>query len=313
MKKAVKVFSFLFISIAFLFLLVLLLVFFYVKRNIDFSSDEELFISSKNFESTVFYANSGTDGEYVPIISENTGSLKKSYALIDEIPESLKKGFIAVEDRRFYEHCGIDLKRTILAASNYLFKREKIFGASTITQQVIKNISGDNEIKLSRKFSEILRALHIEKCFGKDEILEVYLNIIPMSEEIYGAKEAAKCFFGKELSNLSVAQIATIIGVTNAPTAYNPYSNPDNCLKKRNSVLSVMFSEGVIGKNEYDKAMAEELSVIPKETREDRYDSWFTEAVIDSVSADLAKEKGISVNASRLLIVSGGYSIYTTM
>lgn len=303
---------FLFISSLLLFALMLFL-YVYTKSNINFKSDEALFLSAGRYESTSLYANSGEGQEYIPKKIESTGVLKKNYIKLEAIPEKLRLGFIAVEDRKFYTHSGVDLKRTVYAGLNYLFKREKLFGASTITQQVIKNISGDNDVKITRKLSEIIRAKHIEKCFEKDEILEVYLNIVPMSEEIYGVYEAARCYFNKEPISLSDSEIATIIGITNAPSAYNPYKNPDKCKQKRDFVLSVMHSEGVISNEEYKNALSQELQVTPRENRKDRFDSWFTEAVIDSVCSDLSREKDISLNAARMLLSSGGYSIYTTM
>ncbi len=279
-----------------------------------FSSDDELFEKSRAWNSTVFYSNAAPySEEYIPVESELSGSIRKAFFSLDEISPYLKDGFIAVEDRIFYTHKGVDIKRTLRAAMNYIFRTEKLYGASTITQQVIKNISGDSDLTLGRKFSEILRALRIEKRYSKDEIMEVYLNVIPMSENIYGAGIAARTYFGKEPSELTPSEAATLIGITNAPSAYNPYNNPEACKRKRNVVLSVMYSEGIIDESEYNSAIAEELSVIPRSQWEDRYDSWFVETVIDEAARDYAERYSMSESAARIILLGGGYSVYTTM
>ena len=303
-----------FSSAAFVALIFGLLVFF-VYRGINFEADERLFESAAGFHSTTFYYNSAetVEKEYKPVAIEISGSMRKLVYSTDEISEYLKGGFIAVEDKIFYKHSGIDLKRTAMAAVNYLTRRQKVFGASTITQQVIKNISGDNQVSLKRKLGEIIRAIHIERKYTKEEILEVYLNVIPMSENIYGVGAASRVYFGKEPSELLPEEAATLIGVTNAPTAYNPYINPDACLRKRNIILSVMRDDGVISGAEYDIAISTPLKIISRENREDRLDSWFVEAVIDEVSGDLQAKYEISSSAARMMLLGGGYKVYTTM
>ncbi len=301
------------LTIAVLALILIIFGFIYVKKNIDYAADEELFSRATSFESTVFYGRDYSSDEYVPVKAEMAGSLRKTYIPLEKIPKTLIDGFISVEDRGFFEHSGVDYKRTAYAAMNYLFGKEKRFGASTITQQVIKNISGDNEVTVTRKISEILRALHIEKVFSKDEILELYLNIVPMSGNVYGICEASRLFFGKEPSLLTAAECATLIGITNAPTAYSPYGNPEKCLEKRNLVLDTMLSAGVIDEEECQRAKNDPLVVISENKWEDRFDSWFSESVIESVTEDLSKKYKISKSAARMMLLSGGYSVYTTM
>ncbi len=286
----------------------------FVYRGINFEADERLFESAAGFHSTTFYADISEGGDsYEPVAIEIGGSMRKLFYSFEEISPYVKEGFVAVEDKIFYEHKGIDLKRTLLAAANYVFKRERVFGASTITQQVVKNISGDNQITLRRKLEEIIRAIHIERKYTKEEILEVYLNVVPMSENIYGVGAASRAYFGKEPSELLPEEAATLIGITNAPTAYNPYINPDACKRKRNIVLSVMRADGVIDEKEYDNAVKAPISVISREDREDRLDSWFIETVIDDVTDDIAKKYEISLSAARMMLLGGGYNVYTTM
>ena len=287
----------------------------FVYKGINFEADERLFESAAGFHSTTFYYNGAedTEADYKPVAIEISGSMRKLIYSTDEISQYIKDGFVAVEDKIFYQHSGVDLKRTALAAINYLTRRQKVFGASTITQQVIKNISGDNQITLKRKLGEIIRAIHIERKYTKEEILEVYLNVVPMSENIYGVGAASRAYFGKEPSELLPEEAAMLIGVTNAPTAYNPYLHPDACRKKRNIILSVMRDDGVINQTEYDRAIAAPIKVISREDREDRGDSWFVETVIDEVSADIQEKYGISSSAARMMLLGGGYKVYTTM
>lgn len=286
----------------------------YTARNINFEVDEKMFSAAAKWSSTTFYADSDrSDDEYTPVEVDTSGNLKKEFYPLENISTYLKDGFIAVEDKIFYQHNGVDVKRTVYAALNYLFGKGKTFGASTITQQVVKNVSGDNEPTVLRKFTEIIRAANIEQSYSKDEILEVYLNIVPMSESIYGVGLASKVYFGKEPSELSAAEAATLIGITNATTSYNPYKNPKACLEKRNTVLSVMRDDGIISEAEYLSEAATPLSVIARGERKDIYDSWFTETVIEDIVSDYSKEYGVSENAARILLLGGGYSVYTTM
>ena len=284
----------------------------FVYSEINFEADERLFEGSLSFESTTFYASSSSE-EYAPVAIEQSGSVRKNFYSGNEISPYLKNGFVAVEDKIFYSHNGFDIRRSILAALNYIFGRDRVFGASTITQQVVKNISGDNDMTVKRKLSEIIRAIHIERNFTKDEILEVYLNVIPMSDNIFGVGAASRAYFGVEPSELSPAQAATLIGITNAPTAYNPYANPDACRKKRDIVLGVMHTDGVITDKEYSEALGTPLAVIPREERSDRFDSWFVEVATRDISRDLAKKYELSESAARMMLLGGGYKVYTTM
>ncbi len=313
-KKALFFAAIIILCLAGIVLAVLLGLFVYARCNIDFEGDTRLFDASGSFESTLFFADSDpTDEEYTPAELEISGGLKKLYCSLDEVSPYLKWGFIAVEDRRFYEHSGVDIKRTAYAALNYLFRGERRFGGSTVTQQVVKNISGDSLPTLGRKLNEIIRAVHIEKNYTKDEILGVYLNVIPMGENMYGVAIASRRYFGKEPGELTPKMAATLIGITNAPTAYNPYQNPEKCLEKRNSVLKIMAREGVITEEECARALSEPLGVLPKEEGVDIYDSWFVETVIDEASALLSKKLSVSRSAAERILLGGGYKIYTTV
>ena len=284
----------------------------YCKKNINLEYDNKLFEDTIGYSSTIFYANANVEKTvYTPVRIDTPGYTKRLYYGIDEIPSLLIDGFVSVEDRAFYSHSGVNFRRTLMAAVNHLLGRKNVFGASTITQQVVKNISGDNEISVRRKIIEMLRSYNIEKRHTKSEIMEVYLNIIPMGNGVIGVGAASKYYFNKEPAELTVAEVATLIGITNAPTAYNPYVNYDKCLQKRNIVLSAMLDFNVIALGEYKEAIQEPIILSTKV--DDSADSWFIETVISDVSRDYAKKMKISESLSRLLIMSGGYSIYTTV
>lgn len=300
------------LSLALLFVISALCVFVFIYRDINFEGDELLFERSGKYESTTLYAKDKNSPEdYVAV--EQLSGFSKIYYPLDEIPEHLKRGIISVEDKIFYEHGGVDVKRSILAAMNYIFGQGDVFGASTLTQQVIKNISGDSEQTVRRKLTEIIRAYHIEKRYEKDEILELYLNVIPFGENSYGVGAASRAYFGKEPYELTPAESAALIGITNAPSAYNPYSNPDLCKKKRDIVLSVMRDDGVITDEEYNTAKGTNVDVIARESREGRNNSWFCEVAIDDAVKALSEKYNITESASRLMLSEGGFSIYTTM
>ncbi|MBQ2877116.1 MAG: penicillin-binding protein [Clostridia bacterium] len=286
----------------------------FAKNNINFEADELLVERSLKWEPTKFYARDKSLGEaegYIEVGS--VGDIRKDHYPIEELSPYLTEGFVAVEDHRFYEHKGVDVRRTLSAAVNYIFGGGKLFGGSTITQQLIKNVSGDNELSAKRKLSEIIRACHIERLYSKDEILEVYLNIIPMSENIFGVGEASRAYFGKEPCDLLPEEAATLIGITNAPTAYNPYNNPERCTKKRNTVLKVMHEHGILSDGEYEKAVSSPLSVRPRDEGYQRYNSWYVEMAAEQVARDLAKKYSMSESAAKIMLMGGGYSIYTNM
>ena len=287
----------------------------YARSNIDFEEDERLFEAAGKGTLTRFYANESLNpGEYAPVeIGAMTmGNSVKSFYSLDEISRYLRDGFIAVEDKEFYNHDGVNFRRTALALFNHIFKIKNSFGASTITQQVIKNISGDSEVTVRRKLSEIFRALRIEDKHTKEEILELYLNIVPLGENIVGVGAGARHYFGKEPSELLPEEAAVLIGLTNAPTLYNPHNNPDRCVEKRNVVLRSMHEDGVITDAEYEHAANAEISVLSREESENTVYSWFIETVINDVAADYAKIHGISAPAARVLLLASGYEIYTT-
>ena len=290
--------------------------FLYVRSNIDYSADEVLFSSNKGSGATTFYYNASCDDDvYVAreLCIYKGANVKKQWTAYDDIGENLKMAFMAAEDRKFFKHNGVDFKRTALAFLNSFLRFKPKFGASTITQQVIKNISGDNEQTFSRKLSEIFRATHLDNTHSKEEIFEVYMNIVPMGNGILGVGVASEYYFGKEPGELDYSEAALLVGITNAPSRYNPRLNPDKALKKRNNVLYAMLDFGVITEEEYNEAVSRDIVLVDYQPEKSTVDSWFVETVCNDLTADLAREKGISENAARVLIMNGGLSVYTTV
>ncbi|MBQ8689151.1 MAG: transglycosylase domain-containing protein [Clostridia bacterium] len=292
----------------------------YATNFIDFSNDEALFLSVKKGNVTRFYYDgsgnfAGDFSNYEPIefATVSGESSRREWYTISEISDYIKNGFIAAEDREFYSHHGVNLRRTVAAAVNYLFNSDNGFGASTISQQVIKNISGDNERTAKRKFHEMVRAYYLEQKHSKEEIFEVYLNIIPMGEKTSGVGLASLVYFGKDPNEVSLSEAAALVGITNAPSRYNPYINYDACISKRNVVLGAMLECGYIDDTEYNNAISEELSLLPRGSLDDNINSWFVETVCDELCRDLMERYNYSLTAARSLIANGGLDVYTTM
>ncbi len=290
MKKVIIILSSIILCLAVLTVTVLVGLGIYAKHSIDFSADEALFSGVRNKGNTSYLAYSGDELCEV-FRDEYEGS--RRWCPLSEVGEYLKSGFISMEDRDFYSHGGVNIRRTAGAVLNYLIGDNDGFGASTITQQVIKNISGDSERTAKRKINEMLRAINLEKSFSKDEILEVYLNIVPMSGNIYGVYMASRVYFGKEPAELSAAEAATVVGITNSPGRYDPYKHPEDCLAKRNRVLFAMLENGVIDKSEYERSCAEPLVTVERR-EQDKVCSWFVETARERVISDLMERYGTS-------------------
>ena len=286
--------------------------------NIDYQRDEVLFQNSNHTSVITIYANKsmsddGTLKHYEPVIREEVcfNEFENKWVDIDDVPKQLIDAFLCMEDRNFYQHNGVNIPRTIKALMNQITKQEKRFGASTLTQQVIKNISGDNEFTIRRKIDEIFRAYSLEKNHSKDEIFEMYLNIIPMGDRLIGVETASEEYFGKDVSSLSLAECATIVAITNAPSRYHPVRHPDDAKHKRDIVLRTMLECGHISEEEYIKAVNEPIQTVKPQSRNDIPISWFSEMVIAQVKDDLSS-KGMSAQAISFLLANGGLKIYTS-
>ncbi|MCD8375415.1 MAG: PBP1A family penicillin-binding protein [Oscillospiraceae bacterium] len=264
-----------------------------------------------NESSTMYYTDSDT-GELVELLTLY-GDENRVWVEYEDIPENLIYATVAIEDQRFWNHSGVDWIRTAKAIL-LMFTGGDIQGGSTITQQLLKNITSNNEVTVQRKVLEIFMALEFEKTHTKEEILEWYLNYIYLGDSCYGVYTASLNYFGKELDELTLAECASLISITNNPSAYNPYRHPENNLTRRNLVLSQMEAQGMITEEEMLEAQAEELT-LNRETAsaEQVVFSWYEDQVIEDVIADLMSEYELSETAATNLLYRGGLQIETCL
>lgn len=231
-----------------------------------------------------------------------------------DIPQYLKDATVAIEDKRFYKHDGVDWKRTFGAFYNIFMNSRSNFGGSTITQQLIKNLTDEKEVTVRRKLLEIFRALEFDKTYDKDVILEWYLNTIYLGQGCYGVKTASEVYFAKNVSELTLAECASLIGITNGPTMYDPYQNPEQNKERQEQILGEMLEQGLISKKDYNDAKSQELDFRRmKSTKSTSRQSYFVDQVIEDVITDLQREKDVSRRIAEKMIYSSGYSIYTTV
>ncbi len=312
-KQKLKFTKILFFSVSIpvaLLLVSFLFLFLYAEKTVDTAADEALFSAARGDKISVLYhpsesAAGGYMTEYLP------GGERVLWVDGSDVSPLLKNAFLAVEDRRFYEHRGVDIRRTAKALLNFVFRFDRSFGASTITQQTVKNLTGDRDRSPLRKVREIYRALKMEEAHEKDEIFELYLNIIPFSDGLVGVESASQAYFGKPASALTAAEAASIAAVTNAPATYDPRRRPEKHLLRRDLVLSVMRECGYLSDAEYASAVATPLVLAAP--REATPASWYAETVITDVTSALMEEKGLTKEAATRLLYSGGLRIYTCM
>lgn len=235
----------------------------------------------------------------------------------DKIPQNLKNAVVAIEDQRFYQHKGVDWKRTFGAGLAWVGAGGKTYGGSTITQQLIKNMTTEDDFSVKRKITEIVRALELEKQMdNKEDILVRYLNVIYLGRRSYGVKTAAETYFDKSVSDLSLAQCAVLAGITNNPSLYDPYTYPENIKKRQETILDEMLDQEMITQAEHDAAVAEPLEYRSAQAYVDDLKtpySYFTDTVYRDVLEDLQKQKGYSARAAERLLQSGGLKIYATI
>ncbi|MGI6403306.1 MAG: transglycosylase domain-containing protein [Oscillospiraceae bacterium] len=257
-------------------------------------------------------------GEEVILKRLYYGGQDRTWVDYDNISEYTKKSIVAIEDKRFWTHDGVDWRRTVGAFIGMFLPVEGTTtgGGSTITQQLIKNVTGDNDYRVERKVREIFRALDLHKNYSREEILEAYLNLVPLGNGTNGIQAAANFYFGKDAKDLTLEESAAIVGITKYPGLYNPYRNPEEHKKRQVHVLSEMLSQGMITQEEYDKAVDAKLNFVDRdshETSSSQTSSYFVDHVINEVVADLMEYKGMEKSYALNQIYSGGYRIYTTV
>ena len=240
-----------------------------------------------------------------------------------DIPQYMKDAIVAIEDKRFYSHHGVDWYRTAGAIFT-LSTGGSQYGGSTLTQQLIKNITSDNEVSITRKLKEIFRALNLEREFTKDEILESYLNTVNFGGNNNGIQAAATAYFNKDVKDLTLAECAAIVGITQNPSQYNPLYFPDENRERRETVLWAMLDQGKITQEEYDSAMEESANMTfadpnsyieedVEELEEDEIQNWYMDALFEDLTADLAEYLDISEEAASTKLYTEGLKIYCAM
>lgn len=274
--------------------------------------------SSQNQTSHIY----GTDGDKVVEITRLHGEENRIWVDLEDMSEYLPEALVAGEDKRFYKHHGVDWKRTI-----GVFVRQNNQGGSTITQQLIKNLTDDNKVTYVRKFNEILRALNLERHYSKEQIIEAYLNTIYLSNGCYGVKTAAEVYFGKEVSDLNAAECASLIAITQFPSKYDPLVNPDDNRDRQLWILGEMNSKdnGFLTDEEYNEAKNYEMiftnsknykgSQLKEESTQkdnDEITDYYVDFVITTVQEDLQK-MGYTSKKAHDLVYGGGLKIYTAI
>ena len=253
-------------------------------------------------------------------IAELGNEQKKIAVDYNDIPDNLIKAYVSIEDERFYKHHGVDIKRTVGAIGSYIIHfGNSSYGGSTITQQLVKNITGDRTDSVTRKIKEWWKAYLLECYFTKEEILEMYLNIIYVGPNIYGVQAGAHYYFDKDVEDLSLAECAYLAGINNMPNSYNPFGDEDNSELITNRTLTVlqkMLELEYINEAEYDEAVEEvnpglNFDKGEIETGSVIY-SYHTDALISQLISDLAEEKGVTEEFAQNYLYLSGSTIHST-
>ena len=293
-------------------------IFFYLMELSAQPSGIDLDARSLNLSSFVYVENPET-GEFYEY-ETLYGTENRVWVDHNEIPQAMINAQIAIEDKRFYEHSGVDWLRTGEAMLN-LAGGDDSFGASTITQQLIKNLTEDDEVSINRKIREIIKALKVEKEYTKDEIIEAYLNVVNFGGSCQGVQAAAQRYFGKDIKDCSVAECAAIAGITQNPSKWDPLIYPENNYIRREDVLYAMHFYGYLTDEEYEAAMVDSENMTFRDYSDDEEEddtpiniqNWYFDELVFDLSRDLAKVYNISESAALDKIYSEGLKIYCAM
>jgi len=260
----------------------------------------------------------GAQVEYATLRSSNS---HRVWADLEQIPTNLQYAFICTEDKDFYSEPGVNFKRTIGAMINeYLLPiYSSKQGASTLEQQLIKNLTSDKSASgiegALRKLREIYRALILSRSYSKETILEAYLNTISFTGTIQGVQTAANEYFDKDVSELTLWECASIASITKNPTNYNPYTNPENLINRRNFLLYNMWQQGVISEEDYRSAAAQPLVLAETDNtkKSSSTTSYFTDALFNEVVKDIMAKEGVDESTAQSMLYTGGYTIEATV
>ena len=289
----------------------------YVDRYINTDLDVNPEDFQVDLTSFIYYYDKST-GDY-KVLDELHAAENRVWASYDEIPQYMLDAVVAIEDKRFYVHHGVDWYRTSGAFVNMFLGMRNNFGGSTLTQQLIKNLTEEDDVTVRRKITEIFRALDFERKYSKEDILEMYLNLVYFSQGCHGVQAAAQTYFGKDVKDLSLAEATCIIGITNLPTYYDPYINRENNKKRQENILKQMCEQHFITPEQRDTAIAEKIvfrrdtQTAEEKTEKNQYQSYFVDQIIEDVLNDMVEQKGISYKVATQLLYRGGYRIYATV
>ena len=283
---------------------------YYVKTCLQPEMDVKLEDFTIQLSSSILYQDETGAWQKMVQLSSSENRIWIDY---ENIPKDIEHAAVAIEDKRFYEHKGVDWYRTTGAFVNMFLGMKNDFGGSTITQQLIKNTTQQDDITVQRKLLEIFQALELEKKYSKEQIMEYYLNKVYFGEGCYGIYTAADTYFGKTPDQLTLAECASIVGITNMPTKYDPFINQEENRKRRIWILNEMYDQGYITKTELDEAVKEEPVFVRTENEQkpDVIYSYYAEVVINDVIKDLMEQRGLSRDSAKQLVYGGGYQIYS--
>lgn len=275
-------------------------------------------ISQDNIGNTTSFYALDKDGKY-QLIETLSGQKKRVWVDIEKVPKIVQDAFVYTEDERFYDHEGVDFKRTFSAFANlFLNIYDTQQGGSTITQQVVRNVSGDNSEQVDRKVREIFRAMNLEKAYTKTDILESYLNIVPQGGTRYGVQTGANYFFNKDISQVTIKEAAYLAAMAKSPIYYNPQKYLKESTDRANYVIKKMYDNGAISTDEYNNAVKEEvkftfgLGSADTGTVKSTATSYFVDSTFNQVVSDFMAQYNISKDEAISRLRSGGYKIYTT-
>lgn len=285
-------------------------------------ADEEINLDQEQlgYSSIMLYYNPETE-TYDELQRLYIADNNRIWVDLDDISDYVKKAVVAIEDKRFYTHQGVDWRRTFGAFINQFIPGTSSGGGSTLTQQLIKNITGDDDYRIDRKVREIFRALELEKHYTKDRILEAYLNVVPFGAGTNGIEAASQTYFGKPAKDLDLAEAAAIVGITRYPGAYNPFLYPENNKERQQYILKEMQKQDKerltqdIPDSVYEQAVKKTLVFKREEYQASKsvINTYFEDHVTTTVLKDLQEQKGWTKNYASEQLFKGGYRIYTTV
>ena len=293
----------------------------YVMKIANEPTGIDLNARSMNLSSFIYVENKDTGDfeEYQTLY----GTENRIWVNLSEMPKAMPQAIVAIEDKRFYDHHGVDWYRTGSAILSLVTGKNN-YGGSTLTQQLIKNITDDSEVSLTRKLREIFRALNIEREYSKDDIIEAYLNVVNFGNNCQGVEAASELYFDKPIGKCSIAECAAIAGITQNPSRWNPLIYPENNKERRETVIDQMYDQHMITKEEYDQAMAESanMTFVGRGDNNDDEDedensvaiqNWYIDQMYWDLCRDLAKYYDISEDAASLKLYTEGLKIYCAM